>query len=194
MSLKNPADRWGAVSQFLHWTIAVAILAMAIIGLSLDSLPKSPSYFWVFNLHKSLGLTVLALAVIRLAWRLYAGAPTPIASIPRWQLLLARVTHWLLYGLIIAMPLSGWLFDSASGLRPLRWFDLFQVPKLIAPNTGVREIARDAHGWIFWVLVLLILMHAGAALYHQYFVGDGTLRRMLPGRRSPPPSSNRNSR
>ncbi|KIQ97893.1 Cytochrome B561 [Lysobacter sp. A03] len=147
----------------------------------------------MFNLHKSLGLTVLALAVVRLAWRLYAGAPIPMASIPRWQLLLARVTHWLLYGLIIAMPLSGWLFDSASGLRPLRWFELFQVPKLIAPNTGVREIARDAHGWIFWVLVLLILMHAGAALYHHYFVGDGTLRRMLPGRRMPPPSSNRNS-
>ncbi len=182
MNLKNPVDRWGPVSQLLHWTIVVLVLAMAVIGLSLDSVPKSPRYFWVFNLHKSLGLTVLVLAIIRLAWRAYAGAPKPLTGIPTLQLLVARVTHWLLYALIIAMPLSGWLFDSAGGLRPLRWFGLFEVPKLVAPNTGLREIARDAHGWFFWALAALVLMHAGAALYHHYFVGDDTLRRMLPSR------------
>lgn len=194
MSLKNPDNRWGAVSQFLHWTIVVLFLAMAVIGLSLDSLPKSPSYFWVFNLHKSVGLTLLALAVIRVAWRVYAGAPAPLASIPGWQLLLARVTHWGLYALIIAQPLSGWLFDSAGGLRPLRWFGLFEVPKLVGPNSELRELARDAHGWIFWALVALVLMHAGAALYHHYFVGDNTLRRMLPGHRNTTPSTDQRPR
>ncbi len=194
MSLKNPADRWGAVSQFLHWIIVAVLLVQAIIGLTLESVPKSPSYFWVFNTHKSLGLTLLALMLIRLAWRLYAGAPTPLASIPAWQRLLAKVTHGMLYVLLIAMPLSGWLFDSASGLRPLRWFGLFEVPKLVDPNTGLREIARDAHGWIFWALAVLILMHVGAALYHHYFVGDNTLRRMLPRGRTHSPSSSRDSR
>lgn len=185
MSLKNPVDRWGAVSKFLHWTILVLLLALAVIGLSLDSLPKSPRYIWVFDLHKSLGLTVLALGTLRLAWRLYAGAPKPLAGIPRWQLWFAGVTHWLLYALTLAIPLSGWLFDSAGGLRPLRWFGLFELPKLVGPNSGLREIARDAHEWLFWALAVLVLVHAGAALYHHYFVGDNTLRRMLPGRRPP---------
>ena len=197
MSLKNPVDRWGPVSQFLHWTVLVLVLIMAGIGLSLDSVPKSPRYFWVFNLHKSLGLTVLALVLLRLAWRAYAGAPKALASIPTWQRRIAGITHWLLYALILAMPLSGWLFDSAGGLRPLHWFGLFEVPKLVAPNTGLREIARDAHGWLFWTLAALVLMHAGAALYHHYFVGDATLRRMLPGRRArslSPPSSTGDSR
>lgn len=189
MSLKNPVDRWGGVSQLLHWTIVALFLALATIGLTLDLLPRSPNYFWVYNLHKSLGLTMLTLALIRIGWRLYAGKPKPMASIPAWQLWLARVIHWLLYGLIVAMPFSGWLFDSAGGLRPLRWFGLFEVPKLVAPNPALREIARDAHGWLFWILVTLILMHAGAALYHHYFVGDNTLRRMLPVGRASSPSS-----
>src|SRR5690606_31492824 len=101
------------------------------------------------------------------------------------QLWFAGVTHWLLYALTLAIPLSGWLFDSAGGLRPLRWFGLVDVPKLVAPNSGLREIGRDAHEWLFWALAVLVLVHAGAALYHHYFVGDNTLRRMLPGRRTP---------
>ena len=80
MSLKNPVDRWGPVSQFLHWTVLVLVLIMAGIGLSLDSVPKSPRYFWVFNLHKSLGLTVLALVLVRLAWRAFACAPEALAA------------------------------------------------------------------------------------------------------------------
>ena len=83
MSLKNPVDRWGPVSQFLHWTVLVLVLIMAGIGLSLESVPKSPRYFWVFNLHKSLGLTVLALVLLRLAWRAYAGAPKAIGCSTR---------------------------------------------------------------------------------------------------------------
>jgi cytochrome b561 len=188
MTLKNTADRWGPVSQLLHWLIVLLILGMAVVGLSLDSLPKSPKYFWVYDLHKSTGLTVLALVVIRLAWRLYAGAPEPVAGTPTWQARIAGITHWLLYALILAMPLSGWLYDSASGLRPLKWFGLFTVPKLAAPDKGLSELAHETHEWLFWVLVALVALHVAAAFYHHIFQNDDTLRRMLPGRRSPPRS------
>ncbi len=183
MSLKNTVDRWGPVSQFLHWLIMLLILGLAIVGLSLDSLPKSPRYFWVYDLHKSFGLTVLALVVLRLAWRLYAGSPRPVAGTPAWQGAIASLTHWLLYGLILAMPLSGWLYDSASGLRPLKWFGLAEVPKLTAPDPGLRDLAHGAHEWLFWVLVALVALHVGAAFYHHIFLRDETLSRMLPRRR-----------
>jgi len=182
MTQKNTVDRWGPVSQALHWLIVLMILVQAIAGLIMGELPKTPQYFWVYTAHKSMGITVLALVLLRLGWRWYAGAPTPVPGTPAWQRRIASVTHWLLYGLILAMPLSGWLFDSASGLRPFRWFGLFDVPKLSAPNDALRDIAREAHELLFWVLVALVVVHAGAALYHHLFLRDATLTRMLPAR------------
>ena len=185
MTLKNTSDRWGPVSQALHWLIVLMILGLAIAGLTMGELPKTPKYFWVYTAHKSMGLTVLALVLVRIGWRLYAGAPKPVAGTPTWQERIASVTHWMLYGLILAMPLSGWLYDSASGLRPFRWFGLFDVPKLTAPNDALRDASHAAHEWLFWVLVALVALHAAAAFYHHIFLRDATLNRMLPGRGKP---------
>ena len=183
MTLKNSPDHWGAVSQGLHWLIVLLILGLAIVGLTMGELPKSPKYFWVYTLHKSAGITVLVLVLARIAWRLYAGAPSPIAGIPRWQERVASITHILLYGLLLAMPISGWLYDSASGLRPFRYFGLFDMPKLVAPDTDLRHLSHDAHETLFWVLVALVILHAGAAIYHHLFQHDATLTRMLPRKR-----------
>lgn len=180
MTLDNTDPRWGAVSQAMHWLIVLAITAMAIIGLLLDELPPTPSWFWFYDLHKSVGLTVLVLVVVRLCWRLYTGAPQPVPGVPGWQRRLAGLTHGLLYLLILAMPLSGWLYDSASGLRPLRWFGTFDVPKLAAPDEALAQSAHTAHEWLFWVLLALVIVHAGAAVYHHVFRQDATLTRMLP--------------
>lgn len=182
MTLKNTADSWGSVSQAFHWLIVLLILAIATIGLTMGELPRTPKYFWVYTLHKSLGLTVLALAVLRLAWRLYAGASPPVPGTPVWQRRIASITHWLLYGLLFAMPLSGWLYDSSSGLRPFRWFGLFDVPKLSPPNKSLSEWSHDTHETLFLVLAALVVLHAGAALYHHVFRNDATLTRMLPKR------------
>lgn len=179
-TLRNSPDHWGTVSQSLHWLIMLLIAILATVGLIMTDLPKTPKYFWVYDLHKSTGLLVLALVLVRIGWRLYAGKPRPLPEVPAWQRRVAGVTHALLYILMLAIPLSGWLYDSASGLRPLRWYGALEVPKLAAPDEGLAEVARDAHEWLFWVLLALVIVHAGAALYHHLFRNDAVLARMLP--------------
>jgi len=90
------------------------------------------------------------------------------------------VTHVLLYAIMFAMPLSGWLYDSASGLRPFKLFGLLEMPKLVAPDEAIAATAHELHEWGLYVLIVLVVVHAGAALYHHLFLGDATLTRMLP--------------
>jgi cytochrome b561 len=182
MTWKNTDDAWGPVSQALHWLIVLLVLALAIVGLTMVELPKTPKYFWVYTLHKSVGVTVLALVLLRIGWRLYAGAPKPVPGTPKWQERITSLTHWALYALLLAMPLSGWLFDSANGLRPFRLFGLVEMPKLAKPDEALADGARNAHELLFWVLVALVAVHAAAAFYHHLFRQDATLLRMLPGR------------
>lgn len=181
MSLKNTPERWGGISQALHWLIALLIVVIAVIGLTMGDLPNSPRKVSVYALHKSLGLTVLALAAARLAWRLYAGAPRHVPGTPAWQQQVASATHAALYGLMFAMPLTGWLLNSAAGYA-LQWFKLFNLPALAAQDDGMRELAEQLHEAGFWLLLVLVLAHVGGALFHHLFLRDDTLRRMLPRR------------
>jgi cytochrome b561 len=119
--------------------------------------------------------------VLRLLWRLLGGRPAALAGSARWQSATAEVTHWLLYAALFAMPLSGWLYNSASNF-PLRWFGLFRVPALSERNPDLKEFAHDAHETLFWVIVALVVLHAGAALWHHLVRRDETLDRMLPAR------------
>jgi cytochrome b561 len=172
-------DRWGPVSQLLHWTIVVLIVWMAYLGLTMTDLPNGPAKIGVYNLHKSIGLTILALVSLRVLWRAWAGAPLALQTIPRWQHRIAELTHIGLYVLLFAIPLSGWLVNSASGF-PLRWFGLFPVPSIAARDHDLHDFAEDLHEWLFWALVVVALAHAAAAIYHHLFQRDATLARMLP--------------
>jgi cytochrome b561 len=176
--LRN-VDRWGAVSQVFHWLIVLGILAMAIIGLTMVEMHSSPAKVRMFALHKSIGLTILALVTLRLLWRLYAGAPPVIPTIPRWQHAIANLSHIGLYVLLFAVPLSGWVMNSASGF-PLWWFGVFRVPALVARDHDLHELTETVHETLFWILIALVLVHAGAALFHHLFQRDATLARMLP--------------
>jgi cytochrome b561 len=170
--------KWGAAAQFFHWVMALAILGNGLFGLLMD-LAHSPmqKINWL-ALHKSIGLTVLALFLLRLAWRMADRRP-PEEPAPRWQQFTAHAVHGLLYVLIAAIPLSGWWFNSVSG-KPLQWFKLFNLPALAQKNDDIRHFAHGVHEYLFWFLLLVLVAHVGAALKHHVFDRDNVLRRMLP--------------
>lgn len=179
--LKSHDLRWGGLAKAFHWTIMLLILAQAVIGLTMVNLPRRPSVFAVYDLHKSIGLTILALAILRLAWRAVDRRPADVPGMPSWQRRLAHATHVLLYVLIFAVPLSGWLFDSATGLRPLHWWGVVPMPSLTGgPDRGLADFTRALHHWMFWTMVVIVLGHVAAACKHHFIDNDDTLRRMLP--------------
>ena len=184
MPAKSDASRWGSAAKFFHWATVIAILVQATIGLVMVELPKRPSTIPVYTFHKSLGLTIFVFAILRLSWRAFDPHPAYAATMPRWQVVGARTAHALLYTLIFLVPLSGWLFDSATALRPLYWFGLFQVPSLTGGrDDAIKAFAETAHITLFWILATVAAGHAAVALWHQFHERDDILRRMLPGRR-----------
>jgi len=187
MPIKNHADRWGAVSITLHWLTALMILGLVVVGFLMQELANSPTKIQVYGLHKSIGLTVLTLTVMRLLWRLFAGVPAPAPGMPRWQARASGISHGALYVILLAMPLSGWLYNSASGF-PLRWFGLFALPKLSGYDAGVKAFALGAHETLFLVLAAIVTVHALAAFKHHYYDRDRTLVRMLPLMKPPAPA------
>jgi cytochrome b561 len=178
MSLRSNDRQWGSVAKFFHWTIALAILGNGIFGLLMD-LAHSPmqKINWL-ALHKSIGLSVLALVLLRVLWRWGDGRPREEAA-PRWQQLGAHAVHGVMYVLIVALPLSGWWFNSVTG-KPLQWFKLFNLPALVAKNDDMRGFSHVVHEYLFWLLILVLVAHVGAALKHHVFDNDNVLRRMLP--------------
>ena len=178
MNLRSNDRQWGSVAKFFHWVIALAIIGNGIFGLLMD-LAHSPmqKINWL-ALHKSIGLTVLALFLLRVLWRWSDRRPVEEPT-PRWQQLAARLTHGTLYLLIAAIPLSGWWFNSVTG-KPLQWFKLFNLPALGAKNDALRHLSHAVHEYLFWLLVLVLVAHVGAALKHHVFDRDNVLRRMLP--------------
>jgi cytochrome b561 len=179
MSIKNNSQSWGSVSIGLHWLTFVLILSLGIIGTLMTDLPNGPLKIQIYTLHKSFGLTVLALSMLRLLWRLLSKTPGVIPNTPSWQAMIAKLTHAAMYVLLFAIPLSGWLYNSAAGF-PLKYFGLFKLPKLSGYNPELKHLAGDTHETLFYVLAALLLLHAGAALKHHYLDKDATLTRMLP--------------
>ena len=178
MSLKSTENRWGSVAQLLHWLMALAIIGNGIVGLVMDEMPRGMSKLNTFAIHKSIGLTVLALLVLRASWRLFDRKPDD-EPMPRWQRLAAHATHGVLYLLMLAIPLSGWIYNSAHGYA-LQWFKLFNLPALSEKNDALSDFAGDTHEILFWVLAVVLVAHVGGALVHHWFERDNTLLRMLP--------------
>ncbi len=178
MNLRSNDRQWGAVAKFFHWIIALGILGNGAFGLLMD-LARSPmqKINWL-ALHKSIGLTVLALALLRMLWRWFDGRP-PETPASRWQHWGARAVHATLYMLALALPLSGWWFNSVTG-KPLQWFKLFNLPALVSKNQALHDLVLEAHEYLFWFLLLVLVAHVGAALKHHLSDNDDVLRRMLP--------------
>jgi cytochrome b561 len=184
MPIRNSEHAWSTVAKTLHWGIALLVIAIVLLGLFMQELPNSPFKIRMYALHKSLGLTALALVVLRLGWRLTDRRPPWPPTMPAWERRLASVGHGLLYVVLLVMPISGWLYNSASNF-PLRWFNLVRIPPLAEPDPDLKALSLAIHQWGFYVLAVLFAVHVGAALKHHYHNRDATLRRMLPFTRAP---------
>lgn len=174
------AVRYGAVAIVLHWLTALLVIGLAGIGFWMTDLQLSPTKIEIYNWHKWFGLTVLALTAIRIAWRA-THPPPPLLLATRAKRALAHGVHGLMYALLLAMPITGWLQNSAAGF-PLTWFGLFRVPPLVERNRAAFEFWQDVHATLAVVLVALIVLHVAAALKHRFVDRDATLARMGLGR------------
>jgi cytochrome b561 len=190
MTSANTRTRYGTVAMTLHWIIAALVLTNLYLGLSFDTYPKGdPTLFQVVQIHKSIGLSVLVLSIARLVWRLINPVPPLPQEMSPALKLLARVTHWLLYFLIIAIPLSGWLMVSTSRLGlPTSYFGLFDWPNVgfianmpLDQKRALHEPLETTHVILAWSAIVLVVIHVAGALWHQFFRRDDVLRRMLPG-------------
>jgi cytochrome b561 len=181
MAVRNSATRYGSVAMALHWLIALFIIVNICLGLYFPDLPRSdPNKFTLAQIHKSIGLTVLVLSVARVAWRLVNPVPPLPATMNAALKFLARTTQFLLYFLILAIPLTGWLMVSASRIAlPTPYFFLFNWPNL--PKIGSHEQWENIHTILAWSAIVLIPIHVAGALYHQFIRRDTVVSAMLPG-------------
>jgi cytochrome b561 len=178
MAFRNTTRAWGSLSKAFHWLIVLLIINqwwIAERAEDLKGLAKLQALAW----HKSFGMTILILAVLRLAWRLMNPTPDLTAETKPWERTLAKISHVLLYVLIFAMPLTGWMMSSAKNF-PVSWFKLFQFPDLVAPSEQTFRLMQDAHHLLFSGLVCVALLHVAGALKHHFIDRNDVLKRMLP--------------
>ena len=177
------SPRYSGPAQFFHWLIAGLILFQIPLAYYMIGLPLSPDKLESYALHKSVGLSIFALSAMRLAWRWLRPPPPLAADIAAWQATLARLAQWLLYGIIFAMPLTGWLSSSAANF-PVSLFGWVTLPNLVAPDQVLHEQLELAHRLLAYGLFTLLAAHVGAALHHHFLRRDHVLLSMLPGRRT----------
>lgn len=166
-------------ARVLHWTMAVLILAMLFIGVGMVA-TVSGKHQWLLAIHKPLGMAILVLAIARLVVRLRNPPPPLPSDLPTVQRIAALLSHWLLYALMVALPLIGWAMLSAGGYPVMLASDL-RLPAILPENALAFAWLRTAHGFLAYLLFFVFLAHAAAALYHALIRRDGVLRSMLGG-------------
>jgi cytochrome b561 len=192
--MNSTADRFSIMQRALHWLMAVMIVAMLFIGVVMVS-TVAPTYWALVSIHKPLGILILLLVLIRIAVRLRRGTPALPADLPGWQAVLAKVSHVLLYALMVVMPLVGWSMLSAGGY-PIVLFGPVHLPPIMPHNDALYAFLRATHALLAYVFFLTILLHLSAALFHALVKRDGVFTSMAPwssqrGNKVPPlsPSS-----
>lgn len=178
--MRNTEDAFGLVTRILHWVTTLAVLVALPVGVWISEMEVSLSALKYFGYHKTLGVTVLLLILLRVIWHMISPPPAPLAHGIAWQDRLARWVHRAFYVLLIAMPLSGWIASSATGIDTVV-FSTWTLPR-IAPVSETWESAGFAvHGVLGKLLMACVLLHIGGALYRTFVHRDGTLARMVRG-------------
>ncbi len=178
MKTETPVATYSLPAIGAHWLVAVLILALLPLGFYMEGLPLSPTKLQLYSWHKWMGITVLVLAALRLGWRLVRRPPPPLPA-PAWQQQIAELTHVLLYVLMFAVPLSGWLMSSAKGF-PVVWFGLLPLPDLVGKDAALGDLLKEVHMVLNLGLAALVALHLAGALKHHLIDRDSTLFRMLP--------------
>lgn len=179
--------RYTRLAIAFHWAIAALVLALLGIGLAMTHGDLAPMRrFQLYQWHKSLGITVLALSLLRLGWRAFHRPPPLPAAMPAWERKGAHLAHGLLYGLILGLPLVGWALVSASPFNiPTVLYGTVPWPHLplfadLADKATAEAVLKRVHAYGAWMLIVLLALHVGAALRHHFALRDDTLRRILP--------------
>jgi cytochrome b561 len=174
---------WDGIAKSFHWVVALLILGELVLGQVIERTALSPLKLDLFVWHKSIGVTILLLVILRFGWRLLHSPPAPLAGTPAWETKLARIGHILLYVLMFAVPLAGWCVSDTSRI-PFKVFWLVPAPDLMTADRELSELAADVHGALTKLLAVVVLIHIAAALRHYFFLHNKVLQRMLPGRGS----------
>ena len=178
MALRNTHDRYGAVAQALHWVVALGFVVQFALAWYMEDLPNTPFKIEMYNLHKSLGVTLLVLAALRLAWRRANPVPPLPPGRPRWEEWASQASHIGLYGLLFLQPLTGLAMALYSPYPSYIWGIKLPRPGAVE---AVETAAHTAHFYLKWVILALVAVHVAAALRHHFILRDSVLRRMLPG-------------
>ena len=177
------SERYGRAVIALHWLSALCVLAGFALGLYMTGLAFSPAKLRYYGWHKWIGITVFLLAALRLAWRWRVPPPPWPRTMPAWQRRAALLAHRALYALMLLVPLSGWLYSSATGVSVV-YLSLVPLPNLVPKDKSLASALLVVHQALDATLALLVLLHVAAALKHQWIDRDGLLSRMLPWRAS----------
>jgi cytochrome b561 len=180
--IKNTQQNYGSVAKTLHWLMFVLIAGLLIVGLIMTDMENSPDKFRIYGLHKSIGIVVLMLAAVRLMWKFINPAPILPTSMRAIEKLAAHAGHWILYGLMFAMPLSGWMMSSAAGFS-VSVFGLFTLPDLVSADKELAHDLKELHELLGNGIMVMVVLHAAAALLHHFYHKDNVLIRMLPRKR-----------
>lgn len=181
---RNTTGTWGAFAKLLHWLIAALVLALLVVGFLMHDIEDFATRITVIQIHKSLGLVVLALLLLRAGWRLIDPPPALPAGMARWERVSAHLGHLALYGLLLVQPLTGLMSSFASGF-PIDLFLVFDIPSPIDRDKELQRLAGTLHEVFAFAFIAMILIHVAAALRHQFWLRDGLITRMLPGRFRP---------
>ena len=179
MTPPNSATGYTRVAIGLHWLIAFAIIGSFSLGLYMVDLTLSPQKLKLYSWHKWAGVLIFLCVLLRLGWRLFHRPPELPAGMPQWQRSVAEITHVLLYVLMFAVPLSGWLMSSAKGFQTV-WFAVLPLPDLLDKNEALGDALKQVHMLLNFSMAGLVLAHLGAALKHHFIDRDDVLTRMIP--------------
>jgi cytochrome b561 len=171
--------QYGATAKLFHWLVASLLLVQYLIGWLMPDIHRGMKPGAAMTLHVSFGITILVLIALRFAWRL-THPVAPESSLPAWQRLSSEAVHWLLYALVLATTITGWLFASFSGWS-VSYFYLFPMPMLASNNAAAGKAINGLHQAMEWGLLVVIGIHIGMALVHVFIYRDHIMQRMLAG-------------